>query len=58
MSWTTVRALLQSISHGRVSPDELESLKADYAKLSPTTAQRVLRFWCVQKAAGKDGFST
>jgi uncharacterized protein (DUF2336 family) len=58
MSWTTVRALLQSISHGRISPDELESLKADYAKLSPTTAQRVLRFWCVQKAAGKDGFST
>lgn len=57
LSWTTVRALLQYISRGLVAPDELEQLKADYAKLSPTTAQRVLRFWCVQKAAGKDGFA-
>ena len=54
LSWTTVRSFLQSRSRVNISPDELESLKLDYAKLAPTTAQRVLRFWCVQKAAGKD----
>ena len=58
LSWTTVRAMLHYLSQGLVSPDELEQLKGDYAKLSPMTAQRVLRFWCVQKAAGKDGFQT
>lgn len=58
LSWTTVRAMLLHISRGRVPPDELEELQADYAKLSPTTAQRVLRFWCVQKAAGKESFSS
>ncbi len=58
LSWTTVRALLQSMSGGLVAPDELEQLKSDFAKLSPPTAQRVLRFWCVQKAAGKDRFTT
>jgi uncharacterized protein (DUF2336 family) len=58
LSWTTVRAMLNYISGGLVPPDELEELKADYAKLSPATAQRVLRFWCVQKAAGKDSFSS
>jgi uncharacterized protein (DUF2336 family) len=47
LGWSTVRSLLQFISRGRIAPDELESLKADYAKLSPPTAQRVLRFWCV-----------
>ena len=54
LSWTAVRAILQYISRTPISPDELENLKADYARLSPMTAQRVLRFWCVQKAAGKD----
>jgi uncharacterized protein (DUF2336 family) len=56
LSWTTVRAFLLTRSQGLISPDELEALKADYAKLSHSTAQRVLRFWCVQKAAGKDSF--
>lgn len=54
LSWTTVRALLQAPSRGHITPNELEDLRADYAKLTATTAQRVLRFWCVQKAAGRD----
>jgi uncharacterized protein (DUF2336 family) len=58
LNWTTVRATLHYVSRGLAAPDELEQLKADYAKLSSTTAQRVLRFWCVQKAAGKDTFSS
>jgi uncharacterized protein (DUF2336 family) len=58
LSWTTVRSLLQYISQGLVTPEELEALKLDYAKLQPLTAQRVLRFWCVQSAAGKDSFAT
>lgn len=58
LSWTTVRAMLLHLSRGLVPPDELEELKADYARLAPMTAQRVLRFWCVQKAAGKDNFSS
>lgn len=58
LSWTTVRSLLQCVSHGHIAPNELEGLKVDYAKLQPMTAQRVLRFWCVQKAAGKDSFAT
>ncbi len=54
LSWIAVRAFLQSRAPAGVSPAELESLKSDYAKLTPATAQRVLRFWSVQKAAGKD----
>jgi uncharacterized protein (DUF2336 family) len=54
LGWTTVRSLLQISQRAAVSPDELDTLKSDYAKLSSTTAQRVLRFWSVQKAAGKD----
>lgn len=54
LSWTAVRSFLQSRSRAGISPAELDSLKSDYAKLTPATAQRVLRFWSVQKAAGKD----
>jgi uncharacterized protein (DUF2336 family) len=54
LSWTAARAFLQSRAPAGISPAELESLKSDYAKLTPATAQRVLRFWSVQKAAGKD----
>jgi uncharacterized protein (DUF2336 family) len=56
LSWTTVRAFLVSVSDRHLPPNELEELKSDYARLSQTTAQRVLRFWCVQKAAGKETF--
>jgi uncharacterized protein (DUF2336 family) len=58
LSWTTVRSLIQYVSQGLATPEELEALKLDYAKLQPLTAQRVLRFWCMQSAAGKDSFAT
>lgn len=57
LSWPTVRALLQTRSRIFMSSEDFDALKADYLKLSVSTAQRVLRFWCVQKAAGKEGFS-
>jgi uncharacterized protein (DUF2336 family) len=57
LGWPTVRALLQTRSGGFLGPDEVSELKNDYSRLSIATAQRVLRFWCVQKAAGKDFFS-
>jgi uncharacterized protein (DUF2336 family) len=57
LGWPTVRALLQTRSKGLIASTELNELKNDYGRLSIPTAQRVLRFWCVQKAAGKDFFS-
>jgi uncharacterized protein (DUF2336 family) len=57
LGWSTVRALLQARMTGFLAPDELNELKNDYSRLSIPTAQRVLRFWCVQKAAGKDFFT-
>lgn len=58
LGWTTVRALLQMRAKaGVIAPNELNELKNDYARLSVMTAQRVLRFWCVQKAAGRDFLS-
>lgn len=57
LGWPTMRALMQTRIRGFRSPDELNELQNDYARLSIATAQRVLRFWCVQKAAGKDLFS-
>jgi uncharacterized protein (DUF2336 family) len=57
LGWPTVRALLQTRSKGPIAPNEINDLKNDYGRLSIPTAQRVLRFWCVQKAAGKDFFS-
>lgn len=57
LGWSTVRALLQTRSNGFMTPEQLNELKNDYSRLSMATAQRVLRFWCVQKAAGKDFFT-
>jgi uncharacterized protein (DUF2336 family) len=45
LQWPTVRAFLQ-IRPGRgISPDRLFDLNCDFARLSHTTARRVLRFW-------------
>jgi uncharacterized protein (DUF2336 family) len=50
--WTIVRALLRSRpeQHGIVDM-QMDQLRADYAKLSQPTAQRVLRFWLVRQSA-------
>ena len=50
LSWPTLRALLQDDLLGRAaSEDELNKLKSDYTRLSPSTARRLLEFWCEQK---------
>jgi uncharacterized protein (DUF2336 family) len=52
LSWPTLRALLQDDLLGRAaSEDELNKLKSDYTRLSPSTAKRLLEFWCEQKKA-------
>ena len=50
--WATVRALLRSRpeQHGIVDM-QMDQLRQDYAKLTQSTAQRVLRFWMVRKTA-------
>jgi uncharacterized protein (DUF2336 family) len=55
LQWATVRLLLTSRSIGRkMSGDDLESTRADYFRLTQAAAGRVLRFWQVRQAAGKD----
>jgi hypothetical protein len=47
ISWVTLRSLLQDDSFGRkATDDELNKLKSDYGRLSPTTAKKLLEFWC------------
>ncbi len=47
ISWPTLRALLQDDLLGKVATeDELKKLKSDYARLSPSTAKKLLEFWC------------
>jgi uncharacterized protein (DUF2336 family) len=49
LSWLTMRALLQANSLDRpIAEEDMNKLKADYIRLSQTTAQRVLRFWCTE----------
>jgi uncharacterized protein (DUF2336 family) len=58
LQWPTVRVILTSRSIGRTMSDQdLETARADYLKLSPTTAGRVLRFWQVRQKASTDGAS-
>jgi hypothetical protein len=35
-----------------MAPQSMEALKKDYSRLSVSTAQRVLKIWCKQWAAG------
>jgi len=53
LSWPTLRALLQDdLLLGRAAKDdELNRLKTDYLKLSPSTAKKLLDFWKEQKAS-------
>jgi uncharacterized protein (DUF2336 family) len=58
LQWPTVRVILTSRSISRTMSDQdLETARADYLKLSPTTAGRVLRFWQVRQKASADGAS-
>ncbi len=57
LEWSTVRELLRLRGTRQPSAQDIETMKSEYRRLTVPTAQRVLRFWCVQKAAGKDVFS-
>ena len=51
----TVRLILTCRSIGHTKSDhDLDRAQSDYAKLSPVTAARVLRFWQVRQATGPD----
>jgi uncharacterized protein (DUF2336 family) len=55
LEWPTVRLILTCRSIGHTKSDhDLDRAQADYAKLSPVTAARVLRFWQVRQATGPD----
>jgi uncharacterized protein (DUF2336 family) len=54
LDWSTVRALLTCRSIGLpMSGQALDTARADYLKLSQTSAGRVLRFWQVRQTAAK-----
>jgi uncharacterized protein (DUF2336 family) len=47
--WATARAIMAAVPEGRTrSSTELDDAFANFERLSPTTAQRVMRFWQVQ----------
>ena len=52
--WATVRALiLLRLGPNRVpSPSDIESARANYAKLMPSTAERVVGFWRTRTPLG------
>ncbi len=55
LEWPTVRMILTCRSIGHTKSDhDLDSAQSDYAKLSPNTAARVLRFWQVRHTASND----
>jgi uncharacterized protein (DUF2336 family) len=55
LSWTTVKVLIEMFPATKNEPQSAkDKLKEDYLRLTLATAQRVVRFWCVQRAAGKD----
>ena len=54
LSWLTLRALLNANSADNTIPkDALDKAKNDYIRLSQPTAQRVLRFWCMERTLAK-----
>jgi hypothetical protein len=55
LEWPTVRAILSCRSVARTMSDlDVDAARADFFKLSPSGAQRVLRFWRVRRAAANE----
>ena len=49
--WPTVRAIIAAQANGKaISSQALDAAYANYERLSPSTAQRVVRFWQVRQA--------
>lgn len=55
LEWPTVRAILnyRAIA-GKLSDLDVDSARAEYLRLSPSGAQRVLRFWQVRHAVANE----
>jgi hypothetical protein len=53
LGWATVRALiLLRLGPARTpSPTDIESLRTNFARLMPSTAERVVSFWQTQQSA-------
>ena len=50
LGWVTVRAILDLLSrHNAIAEPDMDVAKNEFAKLSPPTAARVLRFWQVRQ---------
>jgi len=50
-AWPTTQAILLALSGDRgVAPQTLEAAQSNFTRLSPSTAQRVVRFWQAQPA--------
>jgi uncharacterized protein (DUF2336 family) len=55
LDWQTVRAIMSCRSLGRsISDQAFDAARADYHKLSPASAARVLRFWQVRQSTEKE----
>jgi uncharacterized protein (DUF2336 family) len=51
LSWETVGAVLESrFATGSMAPHELAKAKAQFAKITPENARRLLRFWQVRSS--------
>ena len=50
--WSTVRTIILARPNGKVSKQALDAAFANFEKLSPTIAQRVVRFWQVWQPDG------
>jgi Uncharacterised protein conserved in bacteria (DUF2336) len=51
LSWETVSAVLESrFATGSMAPHELARAKAQFAKITPENARRLLRFWQVRSS--------
>jgi hypothetical protein len=47
--WQTVKAIMTAMpDRGAMSGRDLDAAFANFERLSPTTARRVMRFWQVQ----------
>jgi uncharacterized protein DUF2336 len=53
LQWATVRALiLLRLGSARIpSPSDIEQVRSNFARLMPSTAERVVGFWRVRQSA-------
>jgi uncharacterized protein (DUF2336 family) len=50
MDWPTVKSIIMAQAQGKIpSSQSLDAALANYGRLSPSTAQRVVRFWQVKQ---------